>query len=132
MITHEPGRCFSCKRRDHECVCPPPPQSQAAAPDPYQALHDILDAAVQQASSGKGKERHASGNAFTDQPIVTIGEQLGSNHFEIGQAIKKARESTRLPPDRAEAELLGAINYLAAAVIVLRRQTGIARMERKA
>ena len=23
MITHEPGRCFSCKRRDHECVCPP-------------------------------------------------------------------------------------------------------------
>jgi hypothetical protein len=35
------------------------------------------------------------------------------------QAMKKAQESTRLPPDRAKAELLGAINYLAAAYLLL-------------
>jgi hypothetical protein len=33
--------------------------------------------------------------------------------------MKKAQESTRLPPDRAKAELLGAINYLAAAYLLL-------------
>lgn len=89
----------------------------------YETLAEVLDAALEQAQAGKGKERHASdGEAFGDQQIVQLGEWMGSTHFEIGQAAKKAIESTRLPPDRAEAELLGAINYLAAAVIVLRRQ----------
>lgn len=77
-----------------------------------------------QASHGKGKERHAEpGVAFTDQPIVTEGVEQGTNGFQIGQARKKALESIRLPTkDRQVAELLGAINYLAAAVIVLERE----------
>lgn len=89
------------------------------APDLYASLRRVLDQAYEQASAGKGNERHANPDErFEDQPIIQIGLNLGSNHFEIGQAVKKAIESARLPPDRAVAELLGAINYLAAAVLV--------------
>lgn len=88
----------------------------------YEPLAAVFVEAVEQAQRGKGAERHASlGEAFVDQQIVQIGEWLDSNHFEIGQACKKAIESVRLPTDRARAELLGAINYLAAAVIILDR-----------
>lgn len=87
----------------------------------YEPLAGVLDDALEQAQSGKGLERHANGEPFDQQPIVTINESLGDNHGALYQAIKKARESTRLPPDRARAELLGAINYLAAAVLVLDR-----------
>ena len=41
--------------------------------------------------------------------------------FALGQAAKKAHESQRLPAGRDVAELLGAINYLAGAVIALER-----------
>lgn len=87
----------------------------------YRLLALILAEALSQAQDGKGKDRHASGEPFEEQPIVAINESLGSNHGAIFQAIKKARESSRLPRDRARFELLGAINYLAAAIIVLDR-----------
>jgi hypothetical protein len=89
----------------------------------YELLADVLDAALAQAQSGKGKERHAGeGEAFHEQQIVQLCEWMGSTQGDVFQAAKKAIESTRLPPERAKAELLGAINYLAAAVIVLDRQ----------
>jgi hypothetical protein len=88
----------------------------------YEELAAVLDGALHQAQSGKGYERHASGEPFHEQQIVRICEDLGSTQFAIGQARKKSRESLRLPHDRARAELLGAINYLAAAVIVIDQQ----------
>lgn len=89
----------------------------------YEQLANVLDRALEQAQSGKGRERHAAnGEPFQDQKIVQLCEWMGSTHGAVFQAAKKAIESTRLPPDRAEAELLGAINYLAAAVLVLRRR----------
>jgi hypothetical protein len=89
----------------------------------YEQLAKVLDDALAQAQAGKGKERHAGeGEAFHDQQIVQLCEWMGSTQGDVFQAAKKAIESTRLPAPRAEAELLGAINYLAAAVIVLRRQ----------
>jgi hypothetical protein len=88
--------------------------------DKYDALRAVLLRALEQAEHGKGKERHASeGEAFHEQQIVKFGEWLGSCHFQVGQACKKAIESTRLPRDRAVAELLGAMVYLAAAVLVV-------------
>lgn len=88
----------------------------------YSALRRTLLRAYVHAAEGKGAERHATpGVQFEDQPICEIGCNLGSNHFEIGQAVKKALESVRLAPPAAAAELLGAINYLAAAVIVLEK-----------
>jgi hypothetical protein len=100
-------------------------QRFAVAPG-YEALAAVLDLALLQAQAGKGFERHArSGEPFEDQQIVQLGEWMGgSTAFAIGQACKKALESTRFgaAPERAIAELLGAINYIAAAVLVIQRQ----------
>lgn len=87
---------------------------------PYGKLADVLTRAYLQASAGKGKERHAVGDVpFEDQPMATINRQLGSVDGFIYQAHKKSLEAKRLPDGRAQAELLGAINYLAGAVIAL-------------
>lgn len=88
----------------------------------YAVLHDVLMSAFKQASEGKGKERHACSRSFEEQPMQTISELVGSNHGLIYQAIKKAQESIRMPTNRAVAELYGAINYLAGAIIYLENQ----------
>ena len=90
--------------------------TRTAALPGYEQLAAVLDEALAQAQAGKGAERHASASeAFVDQKIVQLCEWMGSNQGDVFQACKKAIESTRLPHGRARAELLGAINYLAAA-----------------
>lgn len=98
------------------------PGKRSAVRAGYEQLAAVLDDALNHAQAGKGFERHSSGEPFHEQKIVQLCEWMGSNQGDIFQACKKALESTRLPPDRARAELIGAINYLAAAVIVLDRQ----------
>lgn len=82
----------------------------------YELLASVLQRAYDQAAKGKGKERHASNDAFENQVM-----QDGARRFGVGallfQAFKKSEESQRLPVDRGVAELLGAIVYLAGAVI---------------
>lgn len=82
----------------------------------YEKLADVLQRAFDQAASGKGKERHAQGEPFHEQVM-----QIGARKFGVGsllfQAFKKSEESQRLPLDRGVNELLGAIVYLAGAVI---------------
>lgn len=90
-------------------------------PDDYYDLRRILKLAEEQASQGKGKERHARGQKFTQQPIMEIARMVGVG-YQLGQAMKKAQEASRLPNERARAELLGAINYLAAAYLLLEEQ----------
>jgi hypothetical protein len=86
----------------------------------YEPLAAVLAEALEQAQSGKGKERHANDKPFARQPILEIGRMVGPG-YQIGQAVKKGQEAMRLPTtERQVAELLGAINYLAAAVILLR------------
>lgn len=89
----------------------------------YESLAAVLNEALDQASHGKGKERHANGRDFLDQPIMEIGRMVGVG-YQTGQAMKKTQEAVgmlnRDQRDRAIAELLGAINYLAAAVILIR------------
>lgn len=89
--------------------------------NPFKALREVFIQAELHARS-KGVERHALSpdQPFTDQPICTITRQLGLG-FPLGQAVKKIMESQQLAkyPARAKAELLGAINFIAAAVIVL-------------
>jgi hypothetical protein len=91
--------------------------------DGYDCLRAVLDQAVDQASRGKGMERHASGEPFDQQTILQTTRAHGMG-FATGQAEKKLRESHRLVGmeggnARAVRELLGAINYTAAAVIRL-------------
>jgi hypothetical protein len=93
----------------------------------YDSLAHVLDDALEQAQRGKGAIRHASPReSFCDQPIVRICEWLGDggHSFALGQAVKKTLESARLSDDQARAELLGAINYLAAAVLLIDGRKG--------
>ena len=90
--------------------------------DGYEELADVLYRAFNQAASGKGADRHArDGEAFRDQVMADMAKRFGVGAL-LGQAFKKSEESQRLPRERAVAELLGAINYLAGAVIALERQ----------
>ena len=83
----------------------------------YAGLNRALGAAYNQAATGKGKERHANDKPFERQPIMEIARMVGPG-YQLGQAMKKAQEAAgmlnRKQPERAQAELLGAINYLAA------------------
>lgn len=88
----------------------------------YESLARVLDDALEQAQSGKGNERHANGEPFDQQPIVALNEMLGSTHGCLYQACKKAMESRRLKPGAAIRDLLGAINYLAAAIVMLQHE----------
>ena len=98
-------------------------QAMPLAPtDPYAPLRRVLDAAYDQAANGKGKERHANDKPFTAQPIMEIARMVGPG-YQLWQAMKKAQEAggmlDRGQHDRAKAELLGAINYLAACYLLI-------------
>ena len=99
-----------------------PAEIPLAPTDPYAPLRRVLDAAYDQAANGKGKERHANDKPFTNQPIMEIARMVGPG-YQLGQAMKKSQEAGgmihRGQPDRAKAELLGAINYLAACVMLI-------------
>lgn len=91
----------------------------------YTTLRTILDAAFAHAATGKGKERHARDLPFDKQPMLETTRLVGSG-FPLGQAIKKAGEAAgmieRGELDAAEAECLGAINYLAGCVAWMRER----------
>lgn len=93
------------------------------ANDNYTTIRTILNAAFNHAATGKGKERHARNLPFDKQPMLETTRLVGHG-FPLGQAIKKAGEAAgmieRGELDAAEAECLGAINYLAGAVAWMR------------
>jgi len=92
-------------------------------PSGYLGLFNELKEALVQASAGKGKERHANNLPFDAQPIAQITRSVGTG-FPLGQAVKKIEESItigELKGTEAQIhELHGAINYLAAACMILR------------
>lgn len=92
----------------------------------YATLRAELDAAFNQASGGKGKERHGNNHPFEQQPILAItrlleGHPCGALAFQV---IKKTIEAGRLVKlrgtDAAVAEIYGAMNYAAAMAIRLK------------
>lgn len=85
----------------------------------YESLGRVLQSAHDQAAKGKGIKRHSKdGEPFDRQKICEITRRVGLG-YPLGQAIKKAEESIVLGGSRGVAEVLGAINYLAAAVIIM-------------
>ncbi len=91
----------------------------------YGDLVRVLADAIRQAAHGKGAERHAEpGVGFEGQPMMRITAMVGVG-FPLGQAMKKSQEAARFADqgkfERARAELLGAIVYLAGAVSHLDR-----------
>lgn len=109
----------------------------AAAPDrPYMALAVVLQAALDQAAKGKGRERHSDDKAFTEQPIMEIARMLGDTGGHSYQIMKKAQEANRMVHRRqfeaAKAEFYGVINYAAAAVLLIREMEAGQRTNRSA
>lgn len=92
------------------------------APDGYETLSDVLLRAFDQAAKGKGAERHADNKPFDDQPMQHIARRRGVG-FILGQADKKSEEAqgmlSRGEREKAVHELLGAIVYLAGAIIYI-------------
>ena len=84
----------------------------------YASLGLVLTRAYTQAATGKGAERHGQGQPLERQPMQDLIRLHGVG-FATGQASKKSQEALRLPRGRAVAELLGAINYLAGAIIAI-------------
>lgn len=87
----------------------------------YEHLQAVFDAAMKQAAEGKGKERHANDLPFHEQRMQGISTLLDSPDGMAYQTIKKLTEGLQFDcPERREAELLGAIVYLAGIVVWLR------------
>lgn len=87
----------------------------------YECLRRTLDDAYEQAAYGKGAERHGNSHPFDRQPM----QHLISDHglgFATGQAAKKASEALGMDHGAARRELLGAIVYLAGAIVWMDRQ----------
>jgi hypothetical protein len=91
---------------------------QSSVVDPYSPLLRVFDLALEQASKGKGAQRHGQGQPFDEQPMMEIGRMVGAG-FCFGQAMKKTQEASRMEPEAAKREILGAINYLAGAYLLL-------------
>lgn len=89
--------------------------------DGYDCLALVLARAFDQAARGKGAQRHAVSKPFDHQPMQKLCELYGVG-FALGQAGKKMQEAQRMQPDAAVRELLGAIVYIAGAVIHLERE----------
>lgn len=91
----------------------------------YTTLADILTRAYNQAATGKGADRHANELPFDKQPMQTIAAKHGVG-FLLGQADKKMIEAhgmlRRDEQDKAVHELLGAINYVAGAILFTEAQ----------
>jgi hypothetical protein len=84
----------------------------------YDELLSILKEAYEQASIGKGRERHAhGGKGFVEQQVLTGQRKYGMG-FALGQADKKMEEAFHMENwQSAKRDLLGAIIYVAAAII---------------
>lgn len=90
----------------------------------YETLAKILHRAYTQAATGKGAERHANEQPFSEQPMQSIADKHGVG-FLLGQADKKMTEAHNMmrrgETDKAVHELLGAINYVAGAILFVEK-----------
>lgn len=89
-------------------------------------LELIFEKAVEQATKGKGDERHGNGKDFMKQPWVDLAKIHGTG-FLTGQAHKKLMEAVSNREETSylwyERELLGAMVYLAMALLYEREMT---------
>lgn len=91
----------------------------------YESLAVVLNLALEQAQSEKGSERHTRNGKeanFTDQYMIR-GSRIHGMNGPLFQAGKKIEEVYSLPTKEAKIEeLLGAINYIAGAVMWLQKE----------
>jgi len=87
-------------------------------------LRPIVEDVLAQVTRGKGRRHGGDQIPFQIQPWRTIADSVGHG-FLIGQGVKKALEAPQKEtPEKFEEEILGAIAYLAMAVLHGRMQRG--------
>lgn len=92
----------------------------------YESLAEILVAAYDQASTGKGNERHGNGKDFDKQPMQAISDLFQSPVGMAYQVAKKVQEALNMPKlEQQERELYGVIVYTAGIIMYLRRHHNI-------
>jgi len=100
---------------------------KAMQQDGYEQLASVLQAAYDQASKGKGNERHANNLPFHEQRMQQISTLLNSDNGMAYQVCKKVAEGLQFTDHhRRETELLGAIVYLSGIIIYHRNSPPIA------
>ena len=96
----------------------------------YHKLEHVLRDAYEQASSGKGKERHANDLPFHEQKILGITRNLGTAQGLAYQVQKKTLEALGMQTfEQQKRELLGAIVYAAAMIIYMEEQDSTKNQE---
>lgn len=108
-------------------VPPAPSRGEVEVAPGYELLDNVFQQALAQASTGKGRERHANDLPFHEQRMLSISKLLDSPKGMAYQVIKKLTEGLQMAEQgdaqRGKVELLGAINYLACIVILLEDPT---------
>ncbi len=99
----------------------------------FHPLESVFNDAIAQATNGKGEERHGQGIPFLEQKWLRLAESHGIG-FLSGQAQKKIEEAmnyyhqfgVKADTEKAwwEREMLGALNYLAMAILYVRIKEG--------
>lgn len=119
-----------------ELVTMPGKQLSISLPTPgFDDLALTLSQAFDQAAHGKGVARHGLGQPFAAQPMQQL-IRLNGLGFATGQASKKASEALRMlasgntSAEAAVDELLGAIVYLAGAIVAVRADVARPEAER--
>jgi len=120
------GFCPYCNSTKYNIVilpgCKPVSIPELSVETGYEPLAQVLQEALDQAQYGKGKKCHANGKPFLEQPIIAGGRECGEGGLAF-QARKKILEALNCKDnDRAIEDLLGAINYTAAMVIIRREK----------
>jgi hypothetical protein len=88
----------------------------------YEPLANVLIQALNQSQYGKGKQCHANGLPFLQQPIMTRAREVGEGGLAF-QSMKKILEAFNCKDNsRAVEDMLGAIVYVAAQALL--RQEG--------
>lgn len=86
----------------------------------YEPLAELMQESLDQAQSGKGKERHANERPFVNQTLMNNTRAVGTG-YPCGQAMKKAEELhgmvERGEYAQAIEECYGAAVYLLAAAM---------------
>ena len=98
------------------------PEGTYEVPEAYEGLLRVLMNAFDQAASGKGKDRHCIGAEYFEDQVCCEGARRFGPGAPMFQAWKKTDEAMRMEPEAAIHELRGAINYNAAAIIILEEQ----------
>jgi hypothetical protein len=97
----------------------------------YEPLANVLIQALNQSQFGKGKQCHANNLPFLQQPIMTRAREVGEGGLAF-QSMKKILEAFNCRErSRAVEDMLGAIVYVAAQVLLRKERESLQDLQQR-